>query len=811
MKDFMNKINGTLININVKLSKSKGFLVLETYYAAISFNKIGRYNGGAIHAADLNQCAVLSNCDKEVLMFFNANCTQVSKNRYYIDFDDLNKLISIKKEKSAICIDNTDKTILLIKHLKIGIVKRNKYTYKINENLISYGSNNTLLIYKVNEKSRNIKKGCPIPILKYSRKKDIYLLFFKYKNNIVPYQDKQISYENNDEILLRDMLFETSINEKLLNKGFSKLLGCSYMYSGKKNKQCLMKDLKSLGIRINYDENLTFPRYKIRQSGSGWFDIDFYDDKNQIMDLSSQIKLFGDKNEVLINDKHVLLPESFADSINDLVIKNGKIRIKQKDVFHNLRLLYESESDISDFYSTDNIILNIQNKNIRIAYPYQLEGIKWLKFLWENKLGGCLADDMGLGKTFQIILFLEDGKIKKDVNKILIIVPKTLLTNWVKEFEKFSSSYKVGMYHGDKRNKFKFEDYQVIITTYGTAYNDIDILANLNISISIYDEIQVIKNYKSIISSAIRKINSSIKIGLSGTPMENNIGELWNIMDVLNPSLFKSRTFFLSRYNNRNYDELKSILNIFIMRRVKKNVLGQLPKKNEQIIYCDMDNKQRQLYEGITLAVKKEMMKMRTFSSAVVLKGLLLLRECCCHPGILDDKVNVTGISESCKIDNLKLLVNNMIEMNHKVLIFSQFTTILHEIKKELDKYKTILYYLDGDTKNRSDIVNNFERAEQGIFLISIKAGGIGLNLTSAQDVIIFDPWWNPFVEQQAIDRAYRIGQENTVNVYKLIAANTIEERIIEMQNEKKRDFEEIINGISSKKKFNLKILMDLI
>ena len=330
----------------------------------------------------------------------------------------------------------------------------------------------------------------------------------------------------------------------------------------------------------------------------------------------------------------------------------------------------------------------------------------------------------------------------------------------------------------------------------------------------VFDEIQTIKNHKSITSDAMRHISSDMKIGLSGTPMENNISELWNIMDILNPNVFYSHSAFLRRYNGKNYDELKNILNLFILRRMKKDVLHELPEKYEQIIYCDMEQKQRKLYTGINIAVKNAIMSLKAFAAPVVLKGLTLLRECCCHPLLLNEETNVDMVSESCKLDALELLVDNLVESEHKILIFSNYTSMLHLIKENLEKnerYKDIIYYLDGKTKNRLDVVGKFEDANEGIFLISIKAGGVGLNLVSAQDVIIYDPWWNPFVEQQAIDRAYRIGQDKSVTVYKLVAANTIEERIVEMQKNKEQEFDELINGISTDKNFDLNDIIELL
>jgi SNF2 family DNA or RNA helicase len=204
-------------------------------------------------------------------------------------------------------------------------------------------------------------------------------------------------------------------------------------------------------------------------------------------------------------------------------------------------------------------------------------------------------------------------------------------------------------------------------------------------------------------------------------------------------------------------------------------------------------------------------LRVRFFLSSVVLKGLLLLRQCCCHPQLLDKETNPQRVNESCKLDTLKMLVETSIHCGHKILIFSQFTSMLSLIRQELALHKDVLFYLDGSTKNREKIVSDFEKSEKGIFLISIKAGGVGLNLTSAEDVIIFDPWWNPFVEQQAIDRAYRIGQNKRVNVYKLVAANTLEEKIVEMQKEKQDVFDEVINGISENKNIDIRQILKLL
>ena len=237
--------------------------------------------------------------------------------------------------------------------------------------------------------------------------------------------------------------------------------------------------------------------------------------------------------------------------------------------------------------------------------------------------------------------------------------------------------------------KFDFENTDVIITTYNTAYLELKNLNEISYSVVVFDEIQTIKNHKSITSDAMRHIFSEMKIGLSGTPMENNISELWNIMDILNPNVFYSHSAFLRRYNGKNYDELKNILNLFILRRMKKDVLHELPEKYEQIIYCDMEQKQRKLYTGINIAVKNAIMSLIAFAAPVVLKGLTLLRECCCHPLLLNEETNVDMVSESCKLEALELLVDNLVESEHKILIFSNYTSMLSLIKKDLENFKS--------------------------------------------------------------------------------------------------------------------------
>lgn len=795
-----------LITLDAINSKKNGFLLLETYLAEVRINKRGKYTGGRISPIDISNTIEVNNCHYDDLQcFFKNHCYQVSQNGYYISFPDLKEFIDEIGNKNILFLDNADKSMFVITKLSVhGRSFKHKYSYTIANHDINYCGNGILEVSSLEESNVQIMRITPKAVIIYNKEADEYSLIFDYHGKEIANNDKAYSFSMDSYIILRNYIYETEVYRELLNQGFVKLRKEKFIFHG---TNLDVDKLSQKNISVGTDTKYNLPQITVTKRNSEWFQIDITLDLNgKLIDLASKINLFSTK---LTNE--VRLPNSILQAENEFIYEDGKLLLNKHHLYKLLRIIYDSSSDISEIFDYREIALDLPESIEKLAYPYQIEGIRWLKFLIQNKIGGCLADDMGLGKTFQVISILEDRDVRNVIDKILIVVPKSLISNWKKEFEKFLSSYKVTIYHGENRDISKIENNNIIISTYSTVYLDIELIKNYLFSIVVFDEIQNVKNHKSATSNAMKTINAEIKIGLSGTPMENNISELWNIMDILNPGLFPARSIFLSRYNNKKYDELKKILDVFILRRLKKDVLSQLPEKKEQIVYCDMDKAQHDLYNAISLAIKTEMMRLGSFSSAVVLKGLLLLRECCCHPELLGESSNPLKIKESCKIDTLKLLVAELVEAKHKILIFSQFTRMLDIIKKALNKYSNITFYLDGNTKNRSELVNEFETAKEGIFLISIKAGGVGLNLVSAQDVIIFDPWWNPFVEEQAIDRTYRIGQQNNVSVYKLITTNTIEERIVEMQKEKYLEFEQLINGISGDKQIDLKQIYDLL
>ena len=806
------------VALDVPESKKNNFFVLKTYYTGkLTIGKTGKYKGGSIAPANVLECDPISNADcVRVKELFRSMCFPVSYNAYYVAIDDFRKLHGALNAEVPFFQDNTDKTLIKISSVTMSAPCRGgKKSYAVDRYDIIQQQGGLLAITVARTRQYEIKIEPPVPELCYDRTENIYSLYFKYGATAVLCVDKRLSVAEGGTIYLRNVGFEVGVCATLAKLNLTKLAQGRFVYSGRNSPTLLHDNLAANGVSLVCDEEVIVPRIKVARGDSDWFEIDLACEINgEVIDLASKMDLFVSSGKIVVGGQKVVLPESIASAKNNISIEGGHIKLRKENILQLLRIAHESATDLRTLMPHTDISLRLPTDVASKAYQYQIDGIRWLKFLFMNNLGGCLADDMGLGKTFQAIALLSDKDVAKSVGKVLIIAPKSLLTNWCREFERFLPGCKTGIYHGESRSLKELERKDVLITTYNTAYLDLDYLNSIGFGLIFFDEIQMVKNHKGVVSDAMKELNAKVKFGISGTPMENNVSELWNVMDIVNKGMFSSLASFLRRYNGRNYDELKTILDFFVMRRMKKDVLKQLPDKTEEIIFCDMDRAQRTLYVGINVAVKKAMSALKAFAAPVVLKGLSLLRQCCCDPRLIDKTVNHEGVSESCKMDALKMLIANLFSSGHKILVFSTYVSLLQLVKNELDSnaaYVGHVFYLDGETKNRSETVNDFEKADEGIFLISIKAGGVGLNLVSAHDVIIVDPWWNPFVEQQAIDRAHRIGQKNPVSVYKLVVANTIEEKIVDMQRDKARNFNELLNGISADKNMNMAEIIALL
>ena len=522
-------------------------------------------------------------------------------------------------------------------------------------------------------------------------------------------------------------------------------------------------------------------------------------------------KFFKLKDESFIDfrDEEVRNLFNLVDSLSeDTNIKSNEIKVhKSKSIFLNEclkddSLLFIEGKDIVKHIS--NKIENLEEIDYKVPRElkatlrdYQLTGFKWFKTLSHYEFGGILADEMGLGKTVQTIAFLLSEKNKKSI----IVTPTSLIYNWRSEFEKFAPTMKIKIVHGNKEDrefsKDEIKDIDVLITTYGTLRNDYNLYEDITFDFCIIDEGQNIKNPLSQSSEVVKELKAKVKFALTGTPIENNLIELWSLFDYILPGYLYSKRKFQEKFikADKGSKELKKLIKPFILRRLKNDVMSELPDKIEKRFLIEMTEEQKKVYKAYVDDVKVKMKeKDFTTDKITIFSYLTKLRQLTLDPAILIE--GYTG--GSGKIDVTVELVEKFIKEKHKILLFSQFTSVLDSIKKVLEAEGIEYFYLDGETKasERVQLVNEFNASDKvKIFLISLKAGGTGLNLTSADVVIHFDPWWNPAIEDQATDRAHRFGQKNVVEVIKLIAKGSIEEKIIKLQESKKEIINEIMSG----------------
>ena len=433
--------------------------------------------------------------------------------------------------------------------------------------------------------------------------------------------------------------------------------------------------------------------------------------------------------------------------------------------------------------------------------PYQCEGLGWLDYLQKFEFGGILADDMGLGKTVQVLAHLQSRRARRQSKgPSLIVVPRSLVFNWIQEAERFTPRLRVLDYTGPGRHasRDEFDDHDLIITTYGTLRTDIADLCQKEFDYVILDEAQAIKNADSQSAKAARLLKGKHRLAMTGTPIENHLGELWSIFEFLNPGMLGTAGVFKRHTSGAGDEGSRSLvaraLRPFILRRTKAQVVQDLPDKLEQTLSCDMEPAQRKVYEDLKAHYRAALLRKGEAdlnrSKIEVLEALLRLRQAACHPGLIDP---ARGGEPSAKLDMLLPQLAEVVDEGHKVLIFSQFTTFLGLVRDRLDAEGIPYEYLDGKTRNRAERVERFQTDPKiPVFLISLKAGGLGLNLTAADYVYLLDPWWNPAVEAQAIDRSHRIGQTSRVFAYRLICRDTVEQKILELQ-QKKRDLADAI------------------
>jgi len=488
-------------------------------------------------------------------------------------------------------------------------------------------------------------------------------------------------------------------------------------------------------------------------------------------------------------------------SIKDLLITSSDSEL------YDVELDTVMESMLSKLNNKDKIDLEKQPHHLKATLrPYQVRGLSWLSYLENLGLNPCLADDMGLGKTMQVIALLLLSPREKPA---LLVAPTSVVGNWLREINKFAPSLKATIHHGsDRKDEKEFithiEHFNIIITSYGLIRKDKKLFHDYNWSRLILDEAHNIKNPLALQTKILYKIPSSSRIAITGTPVENRLLDLWSIFNFLNPGFLGTRSSFKNNFeypiqrDSCPYQTkvLKKLVEPFILRRLKtdKNIIQDLPDKIEQKVYCELSQEQALIYQSIVDEVTKELNKTDdlTKRSAIIISSLLKLKQCCNHPAQVLQDNSEFSLARSVKLQRLAEMTKEIINNGESLLIFSQFTDICDAIHKILKtEFGLHTYYLHGGTsqKNRESMINAFqeEQSKPGVFILSLKAGGVGITLTKANHVIHFDRWWNPAIENQATDRAYRIGQQKTVFAYKYITMGTIEEKIDKMLEDKQR------------------------
>ncbi len=573
-----------------------------------------------------------------------------------------------------------------------------------------------------------------------------------------------------------------------------------------KNKQIISSKNISLGVRVKNDlleldiENFDFDKNEINDI------LKTYRVKKKYYRLKdgSFLNLESSGIEALLNiaDSLNISEKEFAKGkievqkyraiyLDNLVKTDNNIIIKKDDNFKQI---------IRDINNVVDMSFEVPKLIEPILRPYQITGFNWLKTLEKYGFGGILADDMGLGKTIQIISLLIDAK-NDSSNTSIVVCPSSLYINWQKEINKFAPNIKVLVISGNMEDREKLigkiNDYDVIITSYDLLKRDIKKYEDIVFKYVIADEAQYIKNNNTKNAIALKELKSKVRFALTGTPMENSLSELWSIFDFVMPGYLFSYKKFKAEFESSivkddDKDAMKKLQRIvqpFILRRIKKDVLKELPDKTETLMYSNMTEEQEKIYlsylEKARLEVNNEIKNNGFENSQIKILSLITrLRQLCCHPSLFIENY----VGESAKLDQCIELIESATGSGHKILLFSQFTSMLDIIRENLDRLKLKYFVLTGQTKAelRVEMVEEFNKSSDvKIFLISLKAGGTGLNLTGADMVIHYDPWWNLSVQNQATDRAHRIGQKNNVQVFKLITQNSIEEKIQKLQDKK--------------------------
>lgn len=660
--------------------------------------------------------------------------------------------------------------------------------------------------FDLKDKKPVIFQESPVPYLKLKDKTGAFAdLGFYYGKELVWEHDPK---KNKERIITEEKLWE----EDFLKTGFiKKHVGTSHYFCPLDQVAKSLSCLIDLGWQIvdtydrkvvkgcNTDFKLHLNQETIHLKGKVQYE-------DHVVDLSSVYGAFVRRQSFLdLGNQSVGLidPMLFKKEVEEsmsLCEKEGSISFNKAAFFHLKDFFPQMhiEADVAKLIQESALVegSHLDLSRFRGALlPYQKQGVLFLKSLFERKLHGLLADEMGLGKTVQVIGLLSTLKNAKT----LIVVPTSLLFHWKKEVSLFLPDSQVAIYHGDKRSLDDLNS-EIVITTYGIVREEVKFLSKKRFDVLILDEAQAIKNSSSQIFQAVTLLQSQFRVSLSGTPLENKFDELWAHFQFLIPGLLGDKLKSVDELNSFQKKLIKSKIEPFILRRKKKEVLKELPEKLEQTIYVEMDVHEKHQYESTIKQLKNQ-------GSTNILELILRLRQHCSFPQLVHTESDIVGVKFLKVISDIEEVVAN----NEKVVVYTAFVGVLKALKKELCNRGYTPLYLDGSTQNRQDLVDLFQTQEtKNIFLISLKAGGTGLNLTAADYIFIYDPWWNESVENQAIDRAHRIGRQNTVIARRYVVHESIEEKILKLKDKKKSLTSEFVDDLEKLPIFELEDLVSV-
>lgn len=780
---------------------------------------------------------------------------------YKLSVGNLDKYIFLDSDYKYVIYD---RTLYVIPEVYSRVIETMQ-NYGINQFSFKKDKVNTFKDGLLKRVKDNINISEEIDDIVISGKPDVSLYFDLLRDKIkcdikLKYKDDVINYFDENTSVVRDEEEENKVIEDLLSNNFQI-----------ENKKFSLEDIDNIGnflsngiigLKDKYNiytskkiDNMSIINSsKVKSNFSigkdGIMSYDFSLDNIELDELDSVLsslkankKYYKLKDGNLINLEENEQLKELNNLVSDLELKgkdliNGSVEIPKYRAFYIDSLKHNKyksintsstfENFINNFKKYQNTEIDLTKKDEKILRNYQKDGVKWLYTLYKCDLGGILADEMGLGKSIQTIYFIKQIiKEKKDA-KIIIVCPTALVYNWVNEFDKFGSELKYVAVAENKVRRLEvindFDKYNIFITSYGLIRNDNDEYEDKQFDLCIIDEAQAIKNYQAGMTREVKKIKANTKIALTGTPLENSILELWSIFDFVLPGYLNSIMKFKEKYGISDIDEdslsklqlLNYQIKPFILRRKKSEVSKDLPDKIENNIYLELPEMQKALYIKELNSTKKEMddlIAKEGFTKArfKILQLLMKLRQICVDPSVLYNDYKY----DSIKIEKLIEIVKNYVLDGHKILIFSSFKRVVDKVEKLFKKENISSYVISGEVKGkvRTELVDKFNTDDTNCFLITLKSGGTGLNLTSADVVIHLDIWWNPQVENQATDRAHRIGQKNNVSVIRLITKGTVEERILELQTKKRilsdnliegKDDSTLINSISEEEMHNL-------